>query len=136
MRRLLPLGLAVVLLTVACSGTSVEDAEAAYCDSLQVLFDSAFVAQELTPASTVEEAQDAVDAVRSAYDDVVAAAGDYTDARISAIESAREEFVDAVSEISGSATLGSAHLALQNALEGYFEAVGPALDTQCPARDE
>ena len=135
MRRLLSIALAVALVTVACSSTSVEDAEAAYCDSLRALFDSAFAAQELTPASTVEEAQEAADAVRSAYDDVVAAAGDYTDAQISEIESAREGFDDAVAEIPDSATLGDAQLALQNALEGYFEAVGPALDTQCPAAE-
>jgi hypothetical protein len=137
MKRLLSVALAVALLTVACSSTSVEDAEGAYCDSLQVLFDSAFAAQEmmLTPESTVEGAQEAADDVRSAYDDVVAAAGDYTDAQISEIESARGGFDDAVSEIPDSATLGDAQLALQNALEGFFEAVGPALDTQCPAAE-
>jgi hypothetical protein len=105
MRRLLSVALAVALLTAACSSTSVEDAEGAYCDSLQALFDSVFAAQELTSASTVEEAEEAADAVRSAYDDVVAAAGDYTDAQISEIESAREGFDDAVSEIPDSATL-------------------------------
>jgi hypothetical protein len=135
MRRLLSVALAVALLTAACSSTSVEDAEGAYCDSLQALFDSVFAAQELTSASTVEEAEEAADAVRSAYDDVVAAAGDYTDAQISEIESAREGFDDAVSEIPDSATLGDAQLALQTALEGFFEAVGPALDTQCPAAE-
>jgi len=66
---------------------------------------------------------------------VVAAAGDYTDAQISEIESAREGFDDAVSEIPDSATFGDAQLALQTALEGFFEAVGPALDTQCPAAE-
>jgi hypothetical protein len=135
MRRLLSVALAVALLTAAGSSTSVEDAEGAYCDSLQALFDSVFAAQELTSASTVEEAEETADAVRSAYDDVVAAAGDYTDAQISEIESAREGFDDAVSEIPDSATLGDAQLALQTALEGFFEAVGPALDTQCPAAE-
>jgi hypothetical protein len=144
MRRLLSIALAVALLTVACSSTSAEDA---YCDSLQALFDSVFAAQSLTPASTVEEAQEAADAVISASDDAVAAAGDQSeaasqmweinalDAQISEIESAREGFDDAISEIPDSGTLGDAQLALQNALEGYFEAVGPAIDAQCPAAE-
>jgi hypothetical protein len=55
--------------------------------------------------------------------------------RISAIESAREGFDSAVSEIPSSDSLGDAQLALQNAFEGFFEAVGPALDTQCPAAE-
>lgn len=141
-------GLLLVLLLAACGGddegdaatttttaasAGVEDAEGAYCESLQALFNSAFAAQELTSASAIEEAQDAVDAVHSAYADVVAAAGNYTGAQISDIESAREVFETAVSGIPDSGTLGDGQPALQNALEGYFEAVGPAVDTQCPA---
>ena len=48
---------------------------------------------------------------------------------------AGEGFDDAVSEIPDSATLGDVQLALQNALEGFFGAVGPALDTRCPAAE-
>jgi hypothetical protein len=134
MRPLLSIACAVVLLSVSCRSRSVEEAEAANCDSLRALSDSALTAQELTPASTVEEAQEAADAVRSDYDGVVVA-GVYTDAQISEIESAREGFYDAVSEIPDSATLGDAQLALQNALEGSFGAVEPALDTQCPGAE-
>jgi hypothetical protein len=113
MRPLLSTACAVALLSVACGSTSVEDAEAANCDSLRALFDSAFAAQELTPASTFEEVQEAADAVRMAYDGVVVAAGDCTDAQISEIESAPERFADAVFEISDPTALGDTQLALQ-----------------------
>ncbi len=134
MKRLFVAVIAVGLIATAC-GASVEDAKAAYCEDLGGLFDALFAAQELTPNSSVDEAQEAANAVRSAYDDVVASAEEYTEAQISEIETARAGFEDAVGQIPDSATLGEVQAAIQSAIEVYFEAVGPALDAQCPPSD-
>jgi len=133
-KRLFVALIAAALVTAAC-GTSVEDAKTAYCEDLGSLFDALFAAQELTPSSSVDEAQEATGAVRSAYDDVVASAQEFTEAQISEIETARAGFEDAVSQIPNSASLGEVKDVIQNAIEVYFEAVGPALDAQCPPRD-
>jgi hypothetical protein len=132
MRRLLPLALAVALLTVACS-TSVDEAEEAYCDSVQTWFNALTVVRALTPTSTVDESKEAVEAMESAYDDVVAAAEDYSDARISEIESALEDFGRAIEEIPDSATLVEADLARDAAYVSLFGVVRSTLDTQCAA---
>lgn len=130
MRRLLPLALTVVLLTAACS-TSVGEAEEAYCESVQTWFDALTVVRALTPTSTVDESKDAVEAMNSAYDDVVAAAEDYSDARISEIESATTDFESAIDDIPDSATLIEADLARDAAYVTLFGTVRSTLDTEC-----
>jgi len=130
MRRLVPLVLAIALLTVACSA-SVDEAEEAYCESVQTWFDALAVVRALTPTSTVDDSREAVGAMEAAYEDVVAAAEEYSDARISEIESALEDFEQAIDDIPGSATLAEADAAREAAYVTLFGAVRSTLDTDC-----
>jgi hypothetical protein len=130
MRRLFAVALAVALLAVACS-TSVDEAEEAYCDSAQTWLDALGTVRALTPTSTGDEAREAVEVMNSAFDDLVAAAAEYSDARISEIQSATEAFEGTIDDIPDSATLIEADLARESAYVTLFATVRSTLDTQC-----
>ena len=132
MKRLLPIALSVALLVVACS-SSVDEAQEAYCDSAETWVESLIALQTLTPTSTREETQEAVEAMESAYDDVLAAAEDYSDAQISEIDAALEEFESPPDGIPEFDTLAEAEIYLDNLYDDLLASVRSTLDTQCPA---
>jgi hypothetical protein len=116
-------------LAAACSSTSAEDASAAYCASLQTLYDAAHP-RTLTSSSTVEEAHAVTDAVRSAYDGVIATVDEYSHEHVPKLnESTRDRFDDAVSEIPDSGELGFSHLELQGAITTFTDGAVLALRT-------
>jgi hypothetical protein len=132
MRRLSFVVLAVALLTAACS-SSVDETQEAYCDSAETWVAALTETRALTPASTGEESKAAVDAMRSASDDLVAASAEYADAQLSEIESAMAEFGKAIDDAGGSGTDEEAAAAREDAYEELFASVRSILDTQCPA---
>ena len=116
MRRLLALALAVALLAVACS-SSVDETQEAYCDSAETWVEALAAARALTPTSSGEESKATVDAMRSAFDDLVAASAEYADAKLSEIESALAEFERTMDEGRGLGTDEEAATAREEALE-------------------
>jgi hypothetical protein len=108
-------------ITAACSSTSAEAASAAYCGSLQTLYDAAHP-RTLTSSSTVEEAHAVADAVRSAYDGVIATVDVCSHENVRKLnDSTRDRFDDAVSEIPDSGELGLIHLELQEAITTFTD---------------
>jgi ABC-type transporter Mla subunit MlaD len=127
MKRLLIAAFAAMLVLSACS-PSVEEATAAYCEDLQTLLDT-LISQDIQPASAVDDVEAYVDGVEAAYDDVESSAEDLDQAVSTQLEAARSDFDDAVSSISGDATVGEAFQQFADARDGYAAAVGETLDS-------
>ena len=130
MRRLLTLAVAVALLAVACS-TGVEEAEEAYCESAQTWVEAQAAVRDIGPGTSREDAQAAFDALDSAYDDLVVAADDYSEARISEIESARETFQSEMDRLTDSVSFAEGQVIREDAFVALFASVKSTLDTQC-----
>jgi len=132
MRPLLPVALAVALLAGACNNTSVEEtvttastetATSAYCESLQALNNMANGdARTLKPSSTIEEAQAVADAVRSAYDNVLAVVENYSYPAVPKLNPrTRKTFNDAVAEFPDSGEMDFAFIALHSAMSTFAD---------------
>ena len=96
---------------VACSDDdepSTPEAESEVCASLTELKTAVQSAGAITATSTVEEAQEANEAVDDAWDDVASAAADLQDARIDDLEAAYNDLADTLSSIDDDATLAAA----------------------------
>lgn len=96
---------------VACSDDddpSTPEAESEVCSSLAELKTAVQAAGDITATSTVEEAQEASQAVDDAWEDVASAAADLQDARIDDLEAAYNDLADTLGSIDDDATLASA----------------------------
>lgn len=125
MKRLLIAAFSAMLLLSACS-LSVEEATAAYCEDLQTLLDT-LIAQDIQPASTVDDVEAYVDDVKAAYDDVASSAEDLDQAVSDQLEAARNDFDDALSSLE--VTVGEAFQQFADARDAYTAAVGETLDS-------
>jgi hypothetical protein len=122
----------VVLLLAGCSEPiSVEEAEAALCDTL-VQFRAAVNALEaLTPESTVEEAEAALAVVADAWDDVTSAAYTLSSAQYDQLDEAYEDLDDAIDAIDEADTIQDASAEVQAQVANVNAAYDEFFSVQC-----
>ena len=127
MKRLVAFVAVAALVVSACS-TSVEDANAAYCDDLETLASALRDFSSLGLGSTFEEFEDSANAIGDAFDDVRSSAADVEGAVTDEIDSARSDFSNAVGDISDADTLEAGLAGVQTAAVAYADSVRSTLD--------
>jgi len=95
-----------VVSTSTASG--VEGASEQLCNDLDDLQTAIDGVEELSSASTLEEAQTAIAAVQTAWDDAKSSAEAFEQAKATALATAVENLGDTIQNISGSDSLGDA----------------------------
>jgi hypothetical protein len=122
----------VVLLLAGCGEPiSIEEAEAALCDAL-VQFRAAVNGLEaLTPESTVEEAEAALDVVADAWNDVANAADVLASAQYDQLDEAYEDLDDAIRAIDEADTIQDAAAAVQAQVANVNAAYDEFFSVQC-----
>jgi hypothetical protein len=101
---------------------STEDATAAFCSDLADLVTALNAQADLTADSTIEELEDAQDAVTDAYDAVVDSAGDVEEARTDDLESAYDDLAASVDDVSGEDTVGEAITSIHTQVQAVADA--------------
>lgn len=99
---------AVLPLVVACSGPSVEDAEANLCNDLNGLATALQELNQINAQSTVKDVENAQKNVADAYASVRSSAADVQEARLDDLETAYADLEKTVNSIPGGDTLGEA----------------------------
>ena len=133
MKRLLAVVFTVALVVSACS-PSLEQAQAAFCEDLQTLFETMggiTGEPEIAPTTSVEVVKSYASDVADAYEDVVSSAQDLDEAVMDEIETAREDFSDAVDSIPEDGTIAEVFEQFQAAWGTYVMTVGGTLRTDC-----
>ena len=105
----------MILVTAACSSETPEENTQAACgaaEELTVALDN--LDMTLTPDATVEEVQTARDEVRTAWQDLDAAADAVAEDRGQALEDAWSGFAESVDDLSGDATIADAAESLRD----------------------
>jgi hypothetical protein len=127
MKKLIALVLAMAFVVAACS-SSTEDSVQTYCDDLGTLQTSLQSLAALDATATIDQLNDAKDAVKTAYDATVASAQDVDDAVLSELEDAEGTWEDAIGAIPGDATVEQALQSLQAADAAYLTSVNGTMD--------
>lgn len=133
MKRLLAFVLTTTLVVGACS-PSLEDAQAAFCEDLQTLFETMggiTGEPEIAPTTSVEDVESYASDVADAYEDVVSSAQDLDEAVMDEIEAARADFTDAVDSIPDDGTIAEVFEQFAAAWGTYVTTVGGTLRTDC-----
>ncbi len=133
MKRLTAAVFATALVVSACS-PSLEEAQAAFCDDLQSLFETmGGITGEpnIEPTTSVEVVKDYASDVADAYDNVVSSAQDLGEAAIVQLETARDDFENAVESIPDDGTMEAGFEQFQDAWGAYVTTVGETLKTDC-----
>jgi hypothetical protein len=128
MKKLIALVLAMAFVVAACSSNSTEDAVDTYCDDLGTLKTSLESLNELTAQSTVDDVNNAKEAVKSAYDATVASAENVDGAVAGEIDTAQSTWQSTVDAIPGDATVADSLTAIQTADAAYLASVNTAVD--------
>lgn len=102
------LGVLLITIMAGCGQQSVEEAESQVCSSLAELRTALAGLTNVTADTEVETAQAAVEQVRTAWNNVSAAAETLQEARANELQNAYDQYTQAVDDIPGSATLGEA----------------------------
>jgi PBP1b-binding outer membrane lipoprotein LpoB len=127
MKKILALVLAMAFVVAACS-SSTEDSVETYCDDLGTLQTSLQSLAALDATATIDQVNEAKDAVKSAYDATVASAQDVDDAVLSDLEDAQGTWQDSIDAIPGDATVDQALQALQAADATYLTSVNSTME--------
>lgn len=133
MKRLTAAVFATALVVSACS-PGLEEAQAAFCDDLQSLFETmGGITGEpnIEPTTSVEVVKSYASDVADAYDDLVSSAQGLDEAVMDQIETARDDFEDAVESIPDDGTMEAGFEQFQDAWGAYVLAVGEPLITDC-----
>ena len=133
MKRLLAFVSIAALVVSACS-PSLEEAQAAFCEDLETLFETMggiTGEPEIAPTTSVEVVKSYASDVADAYEDVVSSAQDLDEAVMDEIETAREDFSDAVDSIPEDGTIAEVFEQFQAAWGTYVMTVGGTLRTDC-----
>ena len=133
MKRLSAVVFTAALVVSACS-PSLEEAQAAFCEDLQTLFETMggiTGEPEIAPTTSVEAVKSYASDVADAYEDVVSSAQDLDEAVMDEIETAREDFSDAVDSIPEDGTIAEVFEQFQAAWGTYVMTVGGTLRTDC-----
>jgi hypothetical protein len=121
----------VVLLLAGCQPVSVEDAQAAFCSSLQEFGAALESVRALTTDSTVEEAQAAVEQVDEAWNDVLSAAYTLRSVEVDQLDEAMEDLDDAIRHIDPTDTITEAAESLQTQAQTVKTAYDELNAAQC-----
>ncbi len=97
-----------MFVVTGCISKSLEEAQVDFCQALVTYGEAVRDLQKVNASTSVDELQTARDTVSEARVAVGDAAVDLSDARIRSAEDAWENTQDAISDISGDATLGEA----------------------------
>ena len=133
MKRLAAAVFATALVVSACS-PSLEEAQAAFCDDLQSLFETmGGITGEpnIEPTTSVEVVKSYANDVADAYDDLASSAQDLDEAALDQIETARDDFEDAVESIPDNETIEAGFEQFRDAWGAYVVTVGETLVTDC-----
>ncbi len=133
MKRLTVAVFATALVVSACS-TSLEEAQAAFCDDLQSLFETmGGITGEpnIEPTTSVEVVKSYAGDVADAYENVVSSAQDLGEAAIVQIETARADFEDAVDAIPDNGTMVEVFEQFADVWGAYVTTVGETLISDC-----
>ena len=133
MKRLLASVFIAALGVSACS-PSLEEAQAAFCEDLQTLFETMggiTGEPEVAPTTSVEDVKSYASDVADAYEDVGSSAQDLDEAVMDEIEAARADFSDAVDSIPDDGTMAEAFDQFAAAWGTYVITVGGTLSTDC-----
>jgi hypothetical protein len=124
MKRIIVLLAVFGLIVAACSSTpSVEDASKDLCDNLGSLEQAAAGVEALTPESTTDDADAALDTLKSAWNDVKDSASTLDEAATDEAQQAFDDASSAVDGISGDATMAEAATTVQQAGAQYKAAL-------------
>jgi predicted small secreted protein len=124
MKRIIVLLAVFGLVVAACSSTpSVEDASKDLCDNLGSLEQAAAGVEALTPESTTDDADAALDTLKSAWNDVKDSASALDEAATDDAQQAFDDASSAVDGISGDATMAEAATTVQQAGAQYKAAL-------------
>ena len=124
MKRIIVLLAVFGLIVAACSSTpSVEDASKDLCDNLGSLEQAAAGVEALTPESTTDDADAALDTLKSAWNDVKDSASALDEAATDEAQQAFDDASSAVDGISGDATMAEAATTVQQAGAQYKAAL-------------
>ncbi len=124
MKRIIVLLAVFGLIVAACSSTpSVEDASKDLCDNLGSLEQAAAGVEALTPESTTDDADAALDTLKSAWNDVKDSASALDEAATDDAQQAFDDASSAVDGISGDATMAEAATTVQQAGAQYKAAL-------------
>ena len=124
MKRIIVLLAVFGLIVAACSSTpSVEDASKDLCENLGSLEQAAAGVEALTPESTKDDADAALDTLKSAWNDVKDSASALDEAATDDAQQAFDDASSAVDGISGDATMAEAATTVQQAGAQYKAAL-------------
>ena len=124
MKRIIVLLAVFGLIVAACSSTpSVEDASKDLCDNLGSLEQAAAGVGALTPESTKDDADAALDTLKSAWNDVKDSASALDEAATDDAQQAFDDASSAIDDISGDATMAEAATTVQQAGTQYKTAL-------------
>ena len=104
----------MILLLAGCQPVSIEEAQAQLCLELDQFHAALEGVNALTPESTTEEAQAALELVADEWDDVQSSAYGYADAAYDNLDEAYEDLDDAVWDADEAATIGDAVTSVQD----------------------
>jgi hypothetical protein len=125
------------LAVLACDDDNSDQAGGAESQLCSDLYDLAIAGQRvdaLTPASTVDEAEDARDDVEEAMEQVRESAEDVASARTDDLEQAVSDFQSTVNQLEGSQTIGQASAELRaQSLEVTAARRALSQQANCPA---
>jgi len=133
MKRLLAFVSIAALVVSACS-PSLEEAQAAFCEDLETLFETMggiTGEPEIAPTTSVEVVKSYASDVADAYEDVVSSAQDLDEAVMDEIEAARSDFVEAVDSIPDDGTIAEVFEQFRAAWGPYVITVGETLVADC-----
>ncbi len=129
-KRIFLFGVLVIVLLLAGCQPSLDDAKSDFCDDLGTFAKSVGEFHSLTPASSVDDVQDAQKDVDDAWNDLQSSAQTLQSVQIDSLQSAYSDLQKDVSNISGDTSVTGALAQIQqDALATLHEAVQISITT-------
>jgi hypothetical protein len=121
----------LVLLLAGCQPVSVDEAKAQFCNDLAEYKAALGAVQALTPESTVEEAEAALETAQDEWYDVLNSAYLVRDANWENLDQAYEDLDDAIRQLEDVDTIQDAAAAVQAEVENVNAAYDEFYNLQC-----
>ena len=126
--------MAAALVVSACSSSSSEEGQAAFCDDLSTLFETmGGITGEpnIEPTTSVDVVKSYASDVADVYEDVVSSAQDLDEAAFDQIEAARADFQGVVDSVPDDGTMAEIWEQFADAWGAYVTTVGGTLNSDC-----
>jgi hypothetical protein len=130
-KALIVLSVLMILVLTGCK-SSVEEAEANFCNDLASFEAAVEALQNVHANTTVDEAERARDNAIKAYDDVVKSAAELREVKLDATQGALDGLKNQVQNISGDASLAEAAKMIRDAAKDTRDEIMDLHGANCP----